>query len=258
MSNTAANVRRSDGSRFYTIHGEPVYEIPKKRGDGMKKPNINDAIELGLLPSVTTVIKTVDKPALNRWLREQACLAVLTTPRQPGEALDKFVDRVLNVEMVDQEEAKMAADKGTAIHAAIEDALNGKPYEEQWRPFVIPVLDQLDRFGKRVWSEKVVVGDGYAGRSDVLMDDRRILTLGDFKTSGKLPEKEAYAEHCMQVGAYSNTLGNVADRHIQTALIYISTAEPGRIITHIQENWQRHYEAFRHLLQVWKYMNGII
>lgn len=254
---TAANVRRSDGSRFYYPDGTPCFEIAKKRGDGMKKPNINDAIDLGLLPSVTTIIKTMDKPALNRWLREQACLAVLTTPRREGEPLDQFVDRVLNVEMVDQEEARLAADKGTAIHAAIEDALNGKPYEPEWRPFVLPVMDILDACGKRAWSEKVVVGNGYAGRSDVLMDDGKVLTLGDFKTSQKIPEKEAYAEHVMQVAAYAKTLGNTKNKRVQTAVIYISTSNPGQIMLHVQQEWQHHFEAFNHLLQVWRYLNGV-
>lgn len=257
MSNTVANVQRRDSSRFYYPDGTMCFEIPKKSGDGMKKPNITDAIELGLLPSVTTIIRTLDKPNLNRWLREQACLAVLTTPKKDGEPLDQFVNRVLNVEMVDQEEAKQAADKGTAVHAAVEDAIQGKKYPQELAVYVQPVMEQLRVMGKVVKSEFVVVGKGYAGRADVLLDSGSTLFLPDLKTTKSMPKKESWDEHRIQTAFYAAGLGNVADRHIVTGNIYISTTVPVQVATFLQEDWQSTYEnACKPLLALWSFLNN--
>lgn len=253
---TVANVRRGDGSRFYTLTGEAVYEIPKKRGDGMKKPDIRDMIENGWVPSVTTVIKAVNKPALTRWLIEQAVLAVVTTPRKPGEPDDQFVHRVLHVECVQDEQADKAAQLGTDIHDAIAKAVAGEPYDPKFQPYVTNTLNNLQLLGKKVWSERVLVGDDYAGRSDYLGEDKEWQTLVDFKTTTKPPEKDAYAEHKMQTAAYARTLKT--KKGIRTCILYLDTTNPGKIIPHIEHNWQRDFKAFNHLLQVWRYMNGVI
>lgn len=250
-------IDRSYDSRFYTLNGDAVYEVPKKRSEGTRAPTITDAIQNGWVPSVTTVIKCLHKPNLQDWLIEQAVLAVVTTPRVPGETDDQFVDRVLNVEQIQEQQAKKAAQLGTDIHQAIQNCIADQVIDARLQLHVIPVMAILERLGKVVWSERVLVGQGYAGRADCLTDDSRILTLLDFKTTSKIPEKDAYAEHKMQVAAYAQTLGNVADRHIQTGIIYISTKSPGICSLFLQENWQRHYQdGFKPLLDVWKYMNN--
>lgn len=255
---TAANVRGRGSNRFYTIVGDPIYEIPKKSGVGMKRPNINDMIENSWVPSVTTVLRTIHKPALQDWLIEQAVLAVMTTPRLPDETVDTFVNRVLKVERVQDQTADKAADMGTAIHEAIEHALSGEKYHEVFRPYVVPVLDILDHFGKKVWSEKVLVGEGYAGRSDYLGQNNSFRTLVDFKTTGEPPKKEAYEEHVMQVAAYAKALEPSPNLHTQTAIVYIGTKNPGQVIYFTQENWLQNYErGFKPCLDLWRFMNGV-
>lgn len=253
---TAANVRRSNDSRFYTPDGQPVFEIPKKSGDGMKKPTITDARELGLLPSVTTIIKCLHKPALQDWLIEQAVLAVLTTPRKTGENDDDFVHRVLHVEKVQDEQARTAADLGSLIHKEIQSAIQGVPVDPRVSHFVTPAINRIKDMGRVVWTEKVLVGQGYAGRSDLLLENENAQILLDWKTTGKVPEKEAYPEHLMQLAAYAQTIGNIADRHLIIGVGYISTVIPGKIVFHCYEQWDRHFRAFQHLLQIWNYMNG--
>lgn len=256
MAATAANVRRSDGSRFYTQAGQPVWEIQKKSGNGMKKPTIVDAREGGWYPSVTTVLKAADRPALNAWLTEQAVIACLTTERRNDEGLDSFIKRVLQDDRIQDQEASAAADKGTAIHDAIEKAIKGEGVEDPWRPYVHAVMPVIEFAGKIVWTEKVLVGDGYAGRSDILLENDQNIILGDFKTTGKLPEKEAWPEHRMQVAAYAKTLGNTADKHIITMLIYIST-KTTEVRPFFQENWLDTYErGFKPLFQFWQWANS--
>lgn len=250
-------IRTAQNSRFYYPDGNPCFEIPKKRGEGMKSPTIADARELGLLPSVTTILKVLDRPNLNDWKATQACMAVLTSPRKEGEDLDAFVTRILQVEKVQEQEAKAAADKGSAIHDAIQLALTGQKFPVELNVYVQAVLPIVHSLGSVVWTEKVLVGDGYAGRADVLVESDRNIVLPDFKSTSKIP-KDSYTEHKLQTSAYAKCLGNTADRHVLTANIYISTSNPGEASISIQEDWITTFNCgFLPILRYWQWANGV-
>jgi hypothetical protein len=254
---TTVNARRSESYHWYYPDGRPCYELPKKTGGGMKNTTLADARELGLLPGVSTLLKVLHKPALQDWIIAQAVKAVLDTPRMEGEDNNTFVDRVLVTERIQDQEAKKAADLGADIHDALEEAIQGRPYPDKFRPYVLPVLDKLQEMGKVVWSEKHLVGSGYAGRADALLDDGTTLTLPDFKSTKSMPKKESWIDHRMQTAFYAACLGNVADRHIVTANIYISTVNPGEVAVFKQEDWQNTYkEACEPILQYWRWANN--
>lgn len=247
---------RFDNSRFYSTDGTAVYEIPKKRGNGMKAPNITDAKELGLVPSVTTVQKVLNRPELNQWIAKQWALAILTAPRKHGEKDDEFVERVLVTEAQQDEEAIRAADTGTKVHNAIALALTGLEYPGQYEPYVKCVLKLIDSLGKLVWAERVLVGDGYAGRADALVDAGETLILPDFKTTKKLPEKGSWPEHKMQTAAYAKALGNTGDKRVITANLYLSTTIPGTWSFFTQDDWLETYErGFVPCLKMWQWLN---
>src|SRR6266849_4631583 len=80
------------------------------------------------LPSVTTVLEIIAKPALGPWYAkeerryfETAMLEVLTRPgaRDPEYALAAVAAAVTGVKAADREKQKAAA-IGTAVHAGIE------------------------------------------------------------------------------------------------------------------------------------------
>jgi hypothetical protein len=225
----------------------------------MKKVTLREAREFSLLPSVTTILKTLNKPALNAWITEQSINAVLTTPRKEGEALDAFVQRVLHDEAIQDEEARLASDKGTAIHNAIELCLQGKEFNPAWKPYVEAVLPVIANLGKIVWTEKIVVNEeaGYAGRTDIGLENDREIVIGDFKTTRSMPKKEPWVEAKLQVASYARCIGNVADKRIVTAVIYISTVIPGVVELFLDDKWQDTYErGFKPLLQYWKFATG--
>ena len=254
---TTVNARRSESSHWYHIDGTPCYELKKKSGPGMKRPTLADARDLNLLPGVTGILKILHKPALQDWLISQAVKAVMDTPRLPGEDNNAFVERVLVQERVQDKEASGAADLGTEVHEAIEDAIQGDTIEPKYLPYVNPVMAHLKEMGKVVKSEFIVVGKGYAGRADVLLDNGHTLTLPDFKTCRTMPKKESWAEHRCQTAFYAAALGNVADRHIVTGNIYISTTNPGETAVFLQEDWATTYEnACKPLLALWCYLNS--
>ena len=257
--NTAANVHSSQDSHYYWPNGDPAYELKKKSGQGMKKPNITDARELGLLPSVTTILKVLDKPALNAWKTEQSVLAVLTSVRKPGEKDDEFVHRVLSVEQVQNQEASQAADKGTAIHDAVELCLQGKEFNVAWKPYVEGVLPVLSNLGKIIWTEKILVNPeaGYAGRTDIGLETERDIFIVDLKSTRSMPKNEPWIEARLQTASYAKCIGNVADKHVITGVIYISTVLPGAVKLFLNENWQETYErGFKPLLSYWQFANN--
>lgn len=221
----------------------------------MKSPTLADARKLNLRPSVTKIIGILDKPALNDWKIEQACLAILTSKQNDGEALDAFVHRVLHEERVQDQEAAKARDVGTQIHDALEAALTGKEWDRSLTAFVEPIIAWQQATGKVYWAEKILVGNGYAGRADVLIEMPSGLLLADFKTTGKLPDKDSWLEHKLQTAAYAATLP--VDKPIATGNVYISTKEPGKYAVFTQADWKQTYACgFLPIVGYWQWSTG--
>jgi ATP-dependent exoDNAse (exonuclease V) beta subunit len=234
-----------------------MYEVPyADPSKGMRKTTLADAKKLGLLPSVTTILNCLDKPALTAWKIENACLSVLTAPRQEGEELDAFVKRVLSKERQQDQESIRAMQLGTEVHEAIEQALGGKQFNPDLTVYVNPVLS-LELFKGQNTTEKILVGDGYAGRTDCISELGNVVYLVDFKTAKTLPKKTSWTEHVLQTSAYAAALGNVGNQKIITANIYISTTEPGKIAVFEQESWSETFKAFQAVKQYWYWANGL-
>jgi hypothetical protein len=248
-------------ARWYYIDGKPCYELAKKDGSGMKAPTLADARKLNLVPSVTTILKVLDKPALNDWKVEQGVLAVMTTPQKPGESTDEFIYRVLHVERVQDQEGAAARDKGTEIHAALEAYFQGQEYDPEWAPWILPAAEAIHAKGERVTTEKTLVGDGYAGRCDLIQETTDAWLVWDFKSAKTLPDpkKGAWTEHKLQLAAYASafqTAGIV--KPIRTANCYISTIEQGKfVICENDPDWQKVYnQGFKPLVQYWSWLNS--
>jgi len=250
---TNANVKTPENGHWYYTDGRPCYEVEKADGKGMTPTTLRHAKKLNLLPSVTTVLRCLDKPALTAWKIEQAVLAVMTTPRQVGELDDAFIERVLRTDKEQDKERDAAAQLGTDIHTAIEAAINGQiaQVEKRLLPYIEPVMEKLMVFGSPVFSEKNLVGKGYAGRCDLCASDGKLSTIIDFKSTKKLP-KNSYTEHKLQLAAYAKCEGVIAAR---TANIYISTLEAGQVAVCINEDIEPTFEAFNHLLKLWQWLS---
>jgi PD-(D/E)XK nuclease superfamily len=264
------HTERRDAS-WYTTAGEPLYEIPKADGKGTRAPTLADAKKRGdLLPRVTTILGLLDKPALNDWKVEQGVLAVMTTPQLPGESMDAFVHRVLHVERVQDQEAATARNRGTEIHSALQSYFNGEDVAPELLPWISPVALKITAYGERVTSEKILVGDGYAGRTDLILMAPDCWWIFDFKTSKTMPDpkKSAYVEHRLQLAAYaaafekftieSAVISPGRLKPIRTANAYISSIVQGSftLIEH-QPDWQTTYErGFRPLVTYWQWLTG--
>lgn len=236
---------------------EARHFVPKKDGSGNRPTTIRDCRSLGLVPGPSTVLALLNKPALIEWKIRQGVYAYATSPAIEGETIDQRITRILDTEGQHEEEAALARDKGTAIHEAIESALSERPWDQSLRVYVDPVLGHLAHIGRCVATERIVFGRGFAGKTDCILESDRFVTLVDFKTCKKVPERGAYSEHCQQLGAYAGALGNTGDKLIAAQVVYISTTDPGVIKAWQVDPWETEYRRFDLLLRYWYAVNSL-
>lgn len=251
---------KSETGHYYKPDGTPMHFVPRASGTGTRPTTVADAKKLGLLPSPTTILKILNKPALTEWLIRTAVHAFATAPSLPNETLDEKLARVLDTERQQDQESQIAKDLGTRVHEAIELTLNGievPEWTEEIAQCVHPVIDAINKIGRVVATEKVVVGRGCAGKTDCIAEGDDWVHVVDFKTAKKLPEKDAWPEHRMQVAFYASALGNTGDKRIATTVVYISTAQPGQMAAFTIFDWQRDYAKFECLLRFWYMSNGM-
>lgn len=250
--------KQTGGSHWYTVDGRPMHRVPKADGKGDKAATVADARKLGLLPSVTGVISIFDKPPLNKWKMEKVALAAVKVARGQQEDDKAWCSRVIDVAM---NETEIAKDLGTDIHAALEAAILGEPWNQELAVYVQPVLDWWKEKGIRVEAvEKILVNpeEGFAGTVDVLFRyGKNGIGILDYKTKKTKPgEKvEAYQEHSMQLAAYAATYWGVdCLDDVLAANIFISTTEPGRFEVCKHDQLAKHYQAFLNACALYRYV----
>ncbi len=247
-------------SHWYTPDGKPAHQQAARDGRGQRPTRIADAVRLGLLPSVTSILSIFDKPGLNNWKVSQAVLAAGNTPRQQDESIEYWSQRVMDTAFKQVEDA---ADLGSQIHAALEAAMAGDPYDDALRVHVAPVLAWKDKTGiEIVEREKVLVNaaEGYAGCADVLFRwGQRGIGVLDYKTRKTRPGEQVtpYDGQGMQLAAYAAAhYGEQELPRVLAANIFISTTEPGRMEVCKHEDIPALYEAFKHACALWRHIKG--
>jgi len=182
---------------------------------------------------VTSILGVLAKPGLEKWKLEQLSLACLRHPKQAEESEAYWCSRVRSAAF---EQVEQAADLGTTIHAALEAAMNGEPYDPHLQPYVQSVLQWKASTGIEIVDREVRLvnkAEGFAGTADVLFRYGQFgMGILDYKTRKTKPGEDvvAYDNQAMQLAAYAATYwgpGNI-DR-VLAANIFISTTEPGRI-----------------------------
>lgn len=243
---------RPDGSAAYTVTGKNGRE---------RNTTLRDARELGLYPSVTSILKLEAKPQLTNWLVQQAALACITLPRFPGEDDDQFIKRAL---ADGQAQANKARERGTLIHGYIERGIGGDTLDDIDgfdRSIVDHVLQWLSvNFHGYTWSPErsFACKEGYGGKLDLYGECGDSTMIADFKVKADIIEGKrlAYDEHATQLGAYVNGLGKPKARCIN---LFVSSTVPGLIVPveHSQADIDTGWAVFSHLLAIWKLRRGL-
>ena len=239
-----------DTGHWYTKEGTPAYTTEGKTG--VRPTTLRDARKLGLLPSVTTINGMLSKAGLDTWKQQQVLLAALTLPRMEGEPEQEWLSRVMQDSKATGREA---AERGTKIHAIIEGY-----FEQIYMPEKPAYLDNIDlalktAFGEQPWLAERSFGHplGYGGKCDLMAKSGFIV---DFKTKDTSLEKvDVYFEHEMQLAAYREGLGMPTAR---CAIVFVNgTTNEVKLIEIEQDQLQKGWECFEHLLRVYQIKNGI-
>jgi len=225
----------------------PLWTVPKADGSGETTPTLRHARKLGLLPSVTEILKVIHKPTLDVYKQNQILQSALTLPRIEGEDLDSFALRV----ELDSDQHRQAADLGTRIHAAIAGSLQGQPVSEDMQEY----LREWEgyRAGLKEVNTELSVGSerlGYAGTLDLDTG----LSIFDFKSQDVKNDKpNFYDEWALQLAAYAECLSR--GRRLISVIISTNEQTKGRIYTHIWPREQSYYyEAFQQAFGLWRYL----
>lgn len=252
-------IRASESNHWYTRDGVPSYTVIGKNGKE-RNTTLRDARVMDLVPSVTTILSVGAKPALIAWMQQQVLMSALTATRREAETEAEFIDRII---ADSKEQGKKAADKGTEIHAAIEQHYSGiklTPYPLHVKA-TVAALDEY--FGKIAWVAERSFGHelGFAGKCDMHAPESLFPggAVVDVKTKDFTDEKEVvgYDDHLMQLAAYRVGLGIPFARcaNIFVAREIHNNMVPVKIIEWEQEDLERGWEMFVRLLQFWQLKN---
>lgn len=228
---------------FYDNDGNPMYEVPyadKARAGEMRKATVADARKHGWRVGVTDILGVVNDPGLTWWKIQTHIEAALTEPRD-GRALD---DMLPSIRANAEEFAKVARDKGVAIHDAIERYVRWAAFDGASPIDLTGPLVPAATMGEFIaWyadhecqpdpdgvERSFSCDSGYGGRIDYVGHIAGMLAVADWKTQATKPGQpfKFYPKWGAQLAAYAYGTGHRID-HVNLVNVVLSTTEPGRI-----------------------------
>lgn len=240
-------------AHYYTIHGQLIDRVPMKTKPGeYKDTTVTEARALNLLPSVTTLLQVMAKPAVEKWKMEQVALAASTHPYDGSDYWHKTIANKGN------EIAGAAADAGTEVHQWVSALLGGRQATSRnflWSKSIAEyVVKWLDLNGYQVIeTEKTFVNEdlGFAGTVDLTVRHRGRTKRLDIKTNSFKAEKDCpeYAEHRYQLAGYA--FGANADPEDLREVLYVSRENIGLIVPKLCKNPSKDERAFLSIAHAW-------
>jgi hypothetical protein len=232
---------------WYDKDGNPQYTIIGANGKE-RDTDLRDARKLGLVPSVTTILKVAAAPALDIWKQQQLLKAVAEVPRLDEEPEKEWFSRIVKTS---KEAGDKHMDRGTSMHNEIEDYFNKK--QREFPNFAKETyFAVVKEFGSQNWiTEKSFAFDGFGGKVDLHAEDIVI----DFKTKEVVDDKTVcYDEQLMQLAAYRIGL-ELPDA--LCANVFVDLQGNVKIIKHDESDIQKAWQMFMHLLAFYRIKNGI-
>ena len=235
----------TQAGHWYRPDGTPAYTIVGANGKE-RNTTVRDARKLGLLPSVTTILKQAAAPGLVNWMKEQVAKAAYSERPREGESEADYLARILPLA---EEVARRARDKGTEIHGAIENLDRHGPYSDHVGAF----FDSVNSWcGVTEWNHERSFASklGYGGKLDLSCPGFVL----DAKTTDKdLADLKTWPDHRRQLAAYRHGLDMPEAR---CAIVYVSSVKPeARLIELPEEELQQGWKEFRSLLAFYYHAN---
>ena len=158
---------------------------------------------------------------------------ILAAPQseEKRQSLQRWKDRV-GLDAADQIKNE-AANRGTAMHAYLEDHLSGKqridltPIGQEARTMAQMIVDQGLKDLNEIWGSEVTVHYPglYAGATDVAGIYNSAESIIDFKQSNKPKRREWISDYFTQLGAYAMAHNHVYGTKINQGVILMCTKD---------------------------------
>jgi hypothetical protein len=255
--------RQSESGHWYDREGNPAYSVIGKNGQ-QRATTLRDARSLDLCPSVSGIIGVAAKPGLDTWKQQQVLLAALTLPRKPDEPEKDWLDRVM---MDSKQTGRVAADRGTAIHATIQAFFEGALIPEAM-PMCRPVEEAIKtHFGELLLLPELSFAHtlGYGGKADLIAKSRHDFdgVVIDIKTkeTEDISKADVYPEHGMQLAAYRMGFkmpkARCANVFVGYKMVNGVTQFTGvKVVEHEAVDLDRYWLMFTKLLEFWQLKNN--
>jgi len=255
--------RQSESGHWYTREGQPAYNVVGKNNK-LRGTTLRDARALNLCPSVTTILSVAAKPGLDTWKQQQVLLSALTLPRQTGEPEQSWLERVM---MDSKQTGRVAADRGTSIHAIIQSFFEGELIPE-----TLPMCRPVEEAIKAHFGELLLLAElsfahplGYGGKADLVAKSRHDFdgVVIDIKTkeTEDISKAEIYSEHGMQLAGYRMGFGMPKARCANVFVGYkmvggITQFTGVKVVEHDPLDIERYWLMFTKLLEFWQLKNN--
>ena len=255
--------RQSESGHWYSREGQPAYSVVGKNGK-TRGTTLRDARTFDLCPSVTTIIGVAAKPGLDTWKQQQVLLSALTLPRQTSEPEQAWLERVM---MDSKQTGRVAADRGTSIHAIIQSFFEGALIPESM-PICRPVEEAIKtHFGELLLLPELSFAHplGYGGKADLIAKSNHLFdgVCIDVKTkeTEDIAKAEIYAEHGMQLAAYRQGFNmpkaRCANVFVGYKMVNGSIVFTGvKVVEHDPADLDKYWLMFTKLLEFWQLKNN--
>lgn len=245
---------------FYDKDGKSHHKIIGKNGKE-RTTSIRDARQLGLVPSVTTVMDVQAKPALIQWLQNELLQAAIDFPFHPEEYDEKFWRKQTLAKM--KQKGEKAATRGTEIHDKLETYFKSGIVCHKDKDYITESIKLIqESFPSYVWrSEESRTSKtfGFGGCVDLWGSNiNNECVIIDFKTKDKTDIKDMvqYDDHKIQLAAYQKLLELPENTKRYNLFISVSEETPGLCKLVEASEFDKHWGMFAHLLEFWKLKNN--
>jgi hypothetical protein len=221
----------TQAGHWYSPDGKDAYTIIGKNGKE-RNTTLADARKLGLLPSVTSIIRLAASPSLENWKAEQLLMAAMTTSRQEGETEADFISHIKESAKAQSEKAR---ENGTRIHAIVQNGFEGMETSDK---YFLSALNTIQKeLPLELWQCEVSFAtERYGGKID-LLNAGYIL---DIKTTSKsLDNIKLWDDHYLQLAAYDYN----KDKKCGILYINVDTAE-SKLIWTTEDQLNRGWDMF--------------
>lgn len=259
----------SESHHWYTKTGEPCHQLPykdKKRAGELRNTTLRDARELGLLPSVSGILKIVDKPGLRDWRDKHIIAAAWETESLlvADEPYEQYEAKVLELA---QERMSVARDRGSEIHGAIERYLREFQHAldnptDTYLPLMrghsehikaaIHALDDLGAHYHPFRAERSFASPlhGFGGCVDFSTEG----LIADYKCVTRLEKKLDYWDRAAQLASYSM---GIHGKIVRCANIFIDSTTAEYVVKEwTSEELEHGWRVFCCCRDLWCLMNN--